>query len=402
MSRTTWNFHTAGHLVFGPGSLVQLGELLQKRELKRALIVTDQTLRKIGIVDRCVEPLDAAAIQVHVCDAGAPEPSIEVAKTVIEQAKQFGPDVVIGLGGGSNMDLSKFVASVLTHGGTPQDYFGIDQVPGPVMPIICVPTTSGTGSEVSHAAVLTDTVNEIKLSSMSNFLRPDVALVDPSLTYDCPKQVMADSGIDALTHAIEAMTATDYDRLQIPPGEKSSYDGRFPLGECLAERAVKLVGEHLVAAVTEPGNKMARDGMSLAATLAGMAFSNCGVALVHALEYPIGGAVHCSHGLGNGLLLPYVMKFNQPERIKTFARIALLLGEDVNDLTEEQAADCAVVAVERLKAEIGIPRSLREIGATRDQLPTFAEKTFAIKRLHWINPRQPTYEDLLGILESAF
>ena len=142
--------------------------------------------------------------------------------------------------------------------------------------------------------------------------------------------------------------------------------------------------------------------MSLAATLAGLAFSNCGVALVHALEYPLGGALHCSHGAGNGLLLPFVMRFNLPERTKTFARIATLLGEDVVGLDQSSAAERAIAAVEKLRGDIGIPQSIREIGGTEDQLPTFAEKAFALKRLQWVNPRESTLQDFEDILKAAF
>jgi alcohol dehydrogenase class IV len=250
--------------------------------------------------------------------------------------------------------------------------------------------------------VLTDTANHIKVSTLSNFLRPALAVVDPALTDGCPKQVTADSGIDALTHAIEGYTAVDFDNYDAPDGEPVAYGGRHPLGECLAEKSISLIGQHLVEAVTSGANQTARDGMALAATTAGLAFSNCAVALVHALEYPIGGAVHVSHGAGNGLLLPYVMRYNLSERKAAFARIAAFLGEDVAGLSEEAAAERAITAVERIRAAISIPRNLREIGVKREQLPGFAEKAFAIKRLMNTNPRRPAQADLLTILEEAY
>jgi alcohol dehydrogenase class IV len=225
-------------------------------------------------------------------------------------------------------------------------------------------------------------------------------VVDPDLTRTCPPRVRADSGIDALTHAIEAHTARDFSRLA--PEQVAGYEGRNPLGECLAERAIALIGQHLVAAVTQPQNDAACEGMCLAATIAGMAFSNCAVALVHALEYPLGGALHCSHGAGNGLLLPYVMRFNQPERKAAFARIAALLGEDVAGLSEDAAAERAILAVEKLRRAIGIPERIRDIGGRPEQLPSFAEKAFAIKRLLAVNPRAATQDDLLGILQAAY
>jgi len=296
------------------------------------------------------------------------------------------------------MDLAKCVATLYTHGGSPVDYFGYDKVPGPVLPIICVPTTAGTGSEVSHSAVLTDLENEMKVSMLSNFLRPLVALVDPQLTLSCPPKVTADSGIDALVHAIEAYTAKDFDEM----GEPLGYQGRFPITDSVAEKAIQLVGGNLVTAYKEPGNLEARENMALAATLGGLAFSNAGVALVHALEYPMGGALHCSHGAGNGLLLPYVMRFNLPARKEAFGRIASLLGQDVDGLSIDEAAHSAIEAVEDLRREIGIPERIRDLGGREDQLPGFAEKAFALDRLKGVNPREATLEDLEQILCTAF
>jgi len=290
----------------------------------------------------------------------------------------------------------------LAHGGHPRDYVGDDKIPGPVFPLICVPTTSGTGSEVSAASVLTDSDSKLKVGILSNFLRPDVAVVDPMLTVSCPPKVTADSGIDALTHAIEAYTAVDNESFPLPPGERSVYQGRHPVGEMIAEKAIQLIGKLLRRAVVDGKDLEAREGMALGATLAGMAFSNIGVAAVHALEYPVGGAVHCSHGAGNGLLLPYVMRFNLPVRRKEFAGIARLLGENVASLDEEGAAEKAIEAVVKLRTDIGIPRCLREIGVRAEQLRSFAEKAAGIRRILRVNPRPPSVEDLEGILRAAF
>ncbi|MEQ8786007.1 MAG: iron-containing alcohol dehydrogenase [Pirellulaceae bacterium] len=399
--RTTWNFFTAGQLLFGRGSVGELGFLAARRGYQRVLIVTDRVLVEAGIVEQVRRPLEEQRITVEVFDGGEAEPSIDAALRAVEHARAFAGDAILGLGGGSNMDLAKITATVFAHGGAPSDYFGYDNVPGPVTPLICVPTTSGTGSEVSHAAVLTDTAAAIKVSTLSQHLRPTLAVVDPLLTVSCPRQVTADSGIDALTHAIEGYTATHYSQLALGPGETNAYEGSHPLGDCLAEKAIRLIGEHLVTAVREPSNLDAREGMSLAATIAGMAFSNCGVAVVHALEYPMGGVLHCSHGAGNGLLLPYVMRYNLPERTAELAHVAEWLGEDTVGLSQDDAAERAIAAVERLRHDIGIPTRIRELGGSEEQLPQFAEKAFAISRLMEMNPRRPTQADLLGILREA-
>ncbi len=400
--RETWTFHTAGQLLFGRNAVRQLGEAAGRLGARRVLIVTDPVLARAGLVDRLVPYLQDAGVTVDAFTGGEPEPSLRAAEACIAQARAFGPDAVLGLGGGSNMDLAKITATVLAHGGRPFDYVGDDKIPGPVHPLICVPTTAGTGSEVSAAAVLTDTDNKIKVGILSNYLRPRVALVDPLLTVSCPPKVTADSGIDALTHAIEAYSAVDNAAFPLPAGERTVYQGRHPLGDCLAERAIALIGANLRRAVARGDDLDAREGMALGATLAGMAFSNVGVAVVHALEYPVGGATHCSHGAGNGLLLPFVMRFNLPARTREFAAVARLLGEDVTGLSEAQAAERAITAVERLRADIGIPCRLRDLGVRPEQLRPFAEKAFGIKRILRVNPRPVTAADLEVILESAF
>jgi alcohol dehydrogenase class IV len=400
--RETWTFHSAGHLLFGRNAIGQLGEVAGRLQARRILIVTDTMLADTGAVDRVRAPLRSSDITVDVFAGGEPEPSFRAAGACIETARQFRPDMLLGLGGGSNMDLAKITAVILSHGGTPRDYVGDDKVPGPILPLVCVPTTAGTGSEVSAAAVLTDQDNKVKVGILSNHLRPRVAVVDPLLTTSCPPKLTADSGIDALTHAIEAYTAVDNEQFPLPAGERTVYQGRHPLGDCLAENAIALIGANLRRAVHQGDDVAAREGMALGATLAGLAFSNVGVALVHALEYPVGGATHCSHGAGNGLLLPYVMRFNLPVRHKEFATIARLLGEDVAGLDEQQAGERAITAVERLRADIGIPQRLRELGVERPQLAAFAEKALSIERILRVNPRPVTIEDLLEILNTAY
>ncbi len=400
--RTTWNFASAGQLVFGTGAVEQLGELALRQSYARVLIVTDTPLVSAGLLDRVRAPLTKAGVVVETFDGGVPEPSFRIVAGVTELAARFRPDVVLGLGGGSNIDLAKMASVLIAHGGEPQRYIGDNKVPGPVTPLIAVPTTAGTGSEISASCVMTDDANQIKVGILSHWMRPRLAVVDPLMTMSCPRKVTADSGIDALTHAIEAFTAVDNQDFDLPAGESTIYQGRNPMGDMIAERAISLVGKHLVRAVHEPNNLEARTGMALAATLAGMAFSNVGVALVHALEYPLGGAVHCSHGEGNGLLLPYVMRFNLPGRELEFAQIASLLGRDTRGCTLEEASEEAIRAVEDLKQAIGIPARLRELDVEQDQLAVFAEKALGIKRILRVNPRMPTKEDLLDILHAAW
>jgi alcohol dehydrogenase class IV len=400
--RTVWTFHTAQSIHFGRDAVKQLGEIATRLRAKKALIVTDTILEKAGLLERVRQPLMAAGLDVAAFTGGEPEPSMKAAVACYEQAKAFGPDAFVALGGGSNMDLAKLAATLLKHGGSPHDFVGDDKIPGPIFPLICVPTTAGTGSEVSAASVVTDTDNHIKVGILSNWLRPTAAVIDPLMTLSCPAKVTADSGIDALTHAIEAYTAVDNADFPLPAGERTVYQGKHPMGDLCAEEAITLVGKFLRRAVKTGSDLEAREGMALAALLAGMAFSNVGVALVHAMEYPVGGAVHCSHGAGNGLLLSYVMRFNLPAKTKAFADIARLLGENVVGLSEHAAAEKAVTAVEKLRGDIGIPNRLRDIGIKPEQLRGLAEKTFGIKRILRVNPRSATVDEIEMIFKEAY
>ncbi len=393
-----WNFETAGETVFGAGTLDQIGSLCKSHNWHRALVVSDSNLLALDMVDRVCGNLQSECVDAFSFTETEAEPSIETAAAAVATSESFGPDVVIGLGGGSNMDLAKVVATVLSCGGTASDYFGFDRVPHAILPLICVPTTAGTGSEVSHSAVLTDREAAMKESMQSRFLRPRIALIDPALALSCPRQVTAESGIDALVHAIEAYTAID--AAEMPDG--NAYSGRTPITNALCEQAIALIGKYLVRAVEVADDLEAREGMASAALLAGMAFSNAGVAVVHALEYPLGGTLHCSHGGGNGMLLPYVMRFNLQVRKEAFARIAVLLGENVSGMDEGDAAERGIVAVENMRGRIGIPSSVRQLGGRKDQLRGFAEKAFAVKRLIHVNPRPVTLSDLQSILQSAF
>ena len=397
----TWTFQGPGQLMFGRGATDKLGEIAGRLKLRRVLIVTDKSLVAAGLVERVSQPLAEAHVSVEVFDEGQPDPPVGTVAEAVEVARQFRPDALLGLGGGSNMDLTKAASTVMTHGGTCVDYAGDQVVPGPIAPLILVPTTSGTGSEVTAAAVLNDPDRGTKFGILSNYLRPIVALVDPLLTLSCPPSVTADSGIDALTHAVEAYTAVDNDEFPLPQGEHTVYQGRHPLGDVLAERAIELIGQHLRRAVTDGSDVQAREGMALAATTAGLSFSNVGVALVHAVEYALAPVAHIPHGRGCGLLLPYVMRFNRSAVPGRMARIASLLGENTEGLSEDEAAERAISAVQDLKRDIGIPERMSDVGVGPEHLSVMAEKAFGVKRILRVNPRAVTQGNLTTMLQSA-
>jgi alcohol dehydrogenase class IV len=401
MHNTVWQFATASTLKFGRGARHTLLEQLARVGCRRPLVVTDTTVASTIPVAQLLSQLRAAS-DLLLFDQCTPEPAICVAEAACTAAAGQGVDGVVGIGGGSNLDVAKVVATVLRHGGGPADYFGFDRIPGPVLPLFALPTTAGTGSEVSHSAVLTDTQRQIKVSTLSNWLRPWCALVDPALTDSCPSRVAAHSGIDALVHAVEAYTNRNYTEMSDRDPQARAYEGSYPLTQLLAAEAIRLIGGALQPVCQDRSDLVARDDMALAATLAGMAFSNSGVAIVHALEYPIGALTHCGHGEGNGLLLPHVMRFNLPAREQHFAKIAGYLGLNTAGMELSQAAEQAIVAVEQLLDAIGITRRLRDLGLAQQAIPDVARKAFEIKRLMDVNPRSPSLEDLQSILLAAY
>lgn len=392
---STWRFSTSDEILFGQGAAAQIGAEAAQRGLKRAVIITDKRLREAGLLASITPSLDAAGVAVDIFDGGVPEPSDTVVDAATVHARAFKPDLVIGLGGGSNMDVAKVVAAAVAHGGSCADYFGENKVPGPTVPVFAVPTTAGTGSEVTAVAVIEDTTRHLKLAVASPHIRPRLALVDPLLTVSCPARVTAESGMDALVHAVETMTVIGYDALDVPPGTRQQFSGRFVITDALAERAIQLAGVHLRNAVYQPKNLAAREGMHLSALLAGMAFSSAGLGAVHALQYPVGAVTHTPHGLGTGLLLPYVVEYLLPANPGAFARIAGWLGA-------EPRAEACVEALQTLKADVGIPMRLRDIGVEERHLRPMAEQGATYARLVRMSARPLTVDALERILRSAY
>jgi alcohol dehydrogenase len=405
LNSATWQFASANSLRFGRGGLWKIIGDISSLGRSRPMVVTDPQVRRLPLVDELLGRLLTHGSTV-VFDECSAEPAAEIAVAASSKGALHDADVVIAIGGGSCIDVGKMAAVLMTHGGHPSDYFGFDRIPGPIATLIAVPTTAGTGSEVSHSAVLTDASTHIKVSTLSRWLRPTLAIVDPALTDTCPPKVTAESGIDALVHAIEAYTNRDYRELQNVDPQTKAYSGSYPLTQLLAGEAMRLISHNLPLACREPSNRAARDEMALAATYAGMAFSNSGVALVHALEYPLGTLTQCSHGEGNGLLLPHVMRFNMSQCLEATARVAdFFCGQPANELKHENLlgrAERAIQSVVDLQQAIGIKTHLKDLGLKRELIPEVARRAFQIRRLMEINPRMPTESDLVSILESAY
>lgn len=399
--RNTWDFYSTERIVFGNGAIGQLDSILQRLKAKNILLVTDPGIKNAGIVDRISSLLEQANYETVIYDQVVPEPPVDSAMDCYKFAKsQMDIDAVIGLGGGSSIDMAKIVALLVAHGGHPLDYYGGEnQVPGPIAPLVAIPTTAGTGSEVTSVAVLTDVENNLKVGISDNYLRPTVALLDPELTLGLPAYVTACSGIDALSHAIEAYTAKPSAYIQ----EEGNilFQGSIPISDALAYRAIELIAKNLPLAVQQGSNLEARSNMLMGSLLAGMSFSNAGTAAAHALAYPIGGLVKSPHGEVTGLLLPYVMEYNAAVETEKMVRISQAFNVNSDGLSDKEAALTASKAVLTLLGEIGLPTKLREIGIKEEDIPEIAEKTLQIDRLIRNNPRVPTQHSLEELLRNA-
>lgn len=402
--RKVWGFASCGELVFGTNGVQKVGKIVKRLKGQKALVITDPFIKGAGLLPLIEGPLKEESISFRVYDQGEPEPSIEKALECAEFARQEDYDLIICLGGGSIIDLGKVCAVLMTYGGHPNDYFGEGKVPGPVKPIIAIPTTAGTGSEVSPASILSDVQANLKKGISDNKLRPKVAIVDPLLTLSCPPKVTAATGIDVLAHAIESILAISFAYLPLNFGEEDTviYHGSYPLTDCLAIKAIELVGQNLRLAVDQGRNVEARTNMALANVLAGMAFSNAGVTAVHAMAYPLGAVSHAPHGVVNGLLLPHVLEYNLPVRTKELGRIALALGEPVEGLSPREAALTSIEAVKDLIQDIGLPSRMRDIGVQEKDLRPMAEATMLVTRLLRSNPRRVDADILETIFKQAY
>ena len=402
--REQWGFSSAGEMVFGSNAVRRLGEKLDKNNLGSVILCTDPGVSRAGLLEPAVESLKESDIAYEVFEQGEPEPSVEIVNKAYEWAKNKKYDGIIGLGGGSSIDLAKALAVMLSFGGPVEQYFGEGKLPDKPKPIIAIPTTAGTGSSVTSASVLTDTKANLKIGISDNRLRPSLALVDPLLTLTCPPYLTACTGIDVLAHAIEAYTAISYQYLPLSPEEEQTviYHGANPLADNLALQAISLVGQNLRLAVDQGSNIEARTNMALANIAAGMAFSNAGVTAVHAMAYPLGAYSHAPHGLVNGLLLPHVLEYNLPVCTPQLAQAARCLGQQTQGLSEREAAMKTITAIRELIKDIGLPSKMREIGIKEEHLRPMAEATLKVTRLLRSNPRKISADDLENIFKQAY
>lgn len=379
-------------ILFGAGQRGALGALARKHGL-RALVVTDERLAQDSLFLAMIDDLAAHGVTSRIEAGTLPDVPVASAHRAAEAARSFAPDLVIGIGGGSCLDMAKCVALLLTHGGRAQDYYGELKVPGPILPLIALPTTAGTGSEVTPVAVLSDDERMLKVGISSPFLIPLTAICDPELTLTCPAGLTAIAGADALTHALEAFTAI---RREPDAGltQERVFIGKNAVSDHFAIEAISLLWRGLAHACANGDDLEARELVMMGALKAGLAFGVAGTAAAHAIQYPIGALTHTAHGLGVACLMPYVMEWNRPSIGPELTKIAQATGLPDGDAVIPALAD--------LFERIGIPPNLRALGLDESKLDWVAEQSCGIERLIQNNPRPITRDDMRRLIGTAF
>ncbi|MFQ6575983.1 iron-containing alcohol dehydrogenase [Pseudomonas sp. UM16] len=385
----SFSFATTAQILCEAGAATRLASLCRERGARSVLIVTDPGIARLGLLEPSLPGFTEQGVAVQVFDQVLADPPQACVLDVVEQARAMQADVIVGFGGGSSMDVAKLVA-LLAHPHCQQplnEMYGVDQAKGQRLPLIQVPTTAGTGSEVTPIAIVT-TGEHAKMGVVSPQLLPDLALLDADLTVGLPPAVTAATGIDAMVHAIEAYTS----KLK-----------RNPLSNLLACEALRMLASNLDQAVHNGSNREARQAMLLGACLAGQAFANAPVAAVHALAYPLGGHFHIPHGLSNALVLPHVLRFNAEVAAPLYAQLApLLLGERLRPGDTRSLSDQFVNELAELSPRCGLPTRLRDAGVAERSLEQLARDAMFQQRLLINNPREVSEADALTIYRQAY
>lgn len=380
----TYALHLPTRILFGVGVAQQVGTEAIRLGISHALVVTDSGLTQTETPGLVTKALDASSVKWTLFGDVEPNPSIEtVHKGLALYAKQR-CDGLIAVGGGSPMDAAKAIGLLATNGGDIREYFGADKIKLPLPPLMTIPTTCGTGSEVTQFTVVTDTEKHFKMGIGSPHNIPKVAIVDPSLLAKLPSKMVASTGMDALCHAIESYT---------------SQAAQF-LSDAFSLRAVEMIGLHLRPAVAN-ANPTDLAGMAMASTLAGLGFNNTRTTLVHAMSHAVTAHAQVPHGIANAILVRYVMEFNLIGNPDKHADIAAALGEDTDGLSPMEAGRLAVDAVQQLADDIGIPRTLREVGVTDTLVESMADGAMKATLGIALNPRRPTRQDVVTLYRKA-
>lgn len=379
-----YHFQAVKHIVHGPNSLDQLADKLAllDRPVRRIALITQPVMEKNGVVARVVAALQQKDVQALVVRDVQPEPTIENVETVFrEQIEPFAPDAVLSIGGGSVLDAAKLFAVRLTNRQPLREWLGVDLIPSPGVPLVLVPTTSGTGSEVTPNAIVTLPDEELKVGIVSRHLLPQLVILDATLTLDLPKPITAATGMDAFIHALESYISTKAN----------------PVSDMFAMESMRLIGANLVEAYRNGHSLPAREAMLIGSMYGGLALTAAGTAAVHALAYPLGGMFNITHGVANSMLLPHVMEFNMDAIVGRMAKVAHALDIARHDDSEQAAAEKLLERLREWTAALEIPQDLRSFGVSEEHLDALAVAASKVKRLLGNNPKPLSLDDIKAI-----
>lgn len=381
----TYRFFMPPVSLMGIGCLKDVGTEIKSLGYKKALIVTDKVLVEIGLLKRLTTILDEEAIEYVLFDETKPNPTVKNVEDGLKMLKENNCDFLISFGGGSPHDCAKAIGLVATNGGSIKDYEGVNKSKKPMLPLVAINTTAGTASEMTRFSIITDEDRHVKMAIVDWHVTPILAVNDPELMINMPKSLTAATGMDALTHAIEAYVSTD----------------ATPATDAAALMAIELIFKYLKRAVENGNDIEARDKMAYAEYLAGVAFNNAGLGYVHAMAHQLGGFYDLPHGVCNAVLLPHVQSFNMKVAAKRFVDIARVIGITIEGLSEEKIAEEVIESIKKLSREIGIPKGLKELGAKEEDIKVLAEN--ALKDACGLtNPRRANLEDIMSIFKAAF
>lgn len=386
MDTTIHYFKTTVKIITGIKSVTTLPEEIKQLGGKNVFIFTDEGIVKAGICDQVLQILEGAVESVSVFGKVPPEPPLETIHECLQLAREAGCDLIIGLGGGSAMDVAKVISVLLTNQKSLDQMIGVNLVEKRGIPKILIPTTAGTGSEVTPIVILTDQSENLKKGVVSDFLFPETAILDPELTVSLPPGATAASGMDALIHAVEAYTSLN----------------ATPMTDHLALRAIELVVGNIRSAWANGSNLEARMNMLEGSLLAGQAFANAGVTAVHAFAYPLGGEFHVAHGVANTVMLCAVLRYNMIANLKKFAALGRLLCPDVTSQDSKLLAEAGICFLEGLIVDLQLPRTLQELKVPREAIPGMAEGVMKVTRLLANNPRKITLKDANDIYQIVY
>ncbi|EOU2021193.1 L-threonine dehydrogenase [Clostridium perfringens] len=380
----SYKFFMPSISLMGADCLKDAGEQVAELGFKKALIVTDKVLGQIGIVKKVTDVLDNKDIEYAIYDETKPNPTVKNVNDGLALLKEKECDFVISLGGGSAHDCAKGIALLATNGGEIKDYEGVDKSKKPQLPMVGINTTAGTGSEMTLFAIITDEERHIKMALVDKHLTPIIAVNDPMLMLAMPKSLTAATGMDALTHAIEAYVSTS----------------ATPITDACAEKAIELISNYVVNAVENGQDVEARDMMAYAEYLAGMAFNNASLGYVHAMAHQLGGFYNLPHGVCNAILLPHVQEYNKATSASRLAKIAKIMGGNIEGLTDEQGADLCIDMIKSLSQTIGIPEGLGVLGVKESDFETLATNALN-DACSLTNPRKGNLEEVIAIFKKA-